>query len=89
MHIVLPERLQVSQADALLGELKTAAVSSEALELDGSQVSKIDTAGLQLLVALTKTAPAWSWRAASPALVEAGRLLGLSELLKLGGTSQK
>jgi ABC-type transporter Mla MlaB component len=87
MRIMLPERLQASQVEALLGELRGAAASGEALALDGSQVGRVDTAGLQLLVSLAKTRPDFTWAGAAEPLVDAARQLGLSQVLKLAGGS--
>lgn len=86
MNIVLPERLQASQTEALLGDLKAAIADGDPLVLDASKVTKVDTAGLQLLVSMAKTTSAWSWAQRSEVLQEAARRLGLEGLLKLDGS---
>lgn len=83
MIFTLPERLQASQAEALVSELRAAVSQGEALELDGAQVKKVDTAGLQLLVSLGKSATSWRWAGVSADLSAAARALGLAELLHL------
>lgn len=83
MIFTLPERLQASQAEALVTELRNAAAQGEPLQLDGAQVKKVDTAGLQLLVSLGKTGAGWRWTSTSPALAEAARALGLGAALNL------
>lgn len=55
--------------------------------LDGSCVERIDTAGLQLLVAFARHhaqhGKQLQWTAASPELLRGSRLLGLAQLLGL------
>jgi anti-anti-sigma regulatory factor len=59
----------------------------EAWSLDGTQVDKVDTAGLQLLLSLTRTLRArgisWRWSACSAAMFRAAGLLGLTQELEL------
>jgi anti-anti-sigma regulatory factor len=82
----LPAALQIRNVEATSAELR-AALARGALRLDGAEVSRVDTAGLQLLVAAIATARtagvAAEWQAASPALVDAARQLGVGALLSL------
>jgi phospholipid transport system transporter-binding protein len=63
--------------------------SSDAL-IDGSAVERIDTAGLQMLVAFVhyqeKQARKVGWTAASPELLKAGKSLGVLKDLRLEET---
>jgi anti-anti-sigma regulatory factor len=56
--------------------------------VDGSAVERIDTAGLQMLIAFAKTHAARGkplrWTAASPELLRSSQLLGITEPLHLG-----
>jgi phospholipid transport system transporter-binding protein len=87
------------QADCTLRQaaaLKTSLLGHEAdprgAILDGSAVQRIDTAGLQLLVAFAqrqaRAGRPLSWAAASPVLCEAGRRLGLAAVLSLPATQE-
>ena len=57
--------------------------------VDGSAVERVDTAGLQLLVALVRrqqqSGRRIEWKAASPELLKCGERLGLLEALGLTG----
>jgi len=63
------------------------AANGDPLLVDGGGVERIDTAGLQLLVALvrrqTQAGRRLIWKAASPALLKCTERLGLSEALGL------
>lgn len=73
---------QMALKDELLGMLDAGSVV-----LDGSQVERVDTAVLQLLVLFRREVAArggtMSWREASGALGEAAALLGLAQTLEL------
>jgi ABC-type transporter Mla MlaB component len=73
---------QMALKDELLGML-----SAGAVVLDGSQVERVDTAALQLLLLFRREAVARdctvSWHGASGALGEAAALLGLAQTLEL------
>jgi phospholipid transport system transporter-binding protein len=63
------------------------AASGDPVVVDGSAVERVDTAGLQLLVALVRrqqlSGRRLEWKAASPELVKCGERLGLLEALGL------
>jgi anti-anti-sigma regulatory factor len=65
------------------------AADGDPVVVDGSAVEHIDTAGLQLLVALARhqreVGRGLSWRSASPELLRCARRLGLIEALGLSG----
>jgi anti-anti-sigma regulatory factor len=89
--IELPAKLSIAQSLELHRTLVARLAGAESLLLDGSHVEEIDTAILQLL------ASAWisgaergvecKWKAASQALRESATLIGVSEILQLGGTA--
>lgn len=68
-------------------QLLTAPGGSKQTDIDGSQVEKIDTAGLQLLVAFAqlsrKAGKPLNWCGVSDALARASQSLGLDEVLEL------
>jgi anti-anti-sigma regulatory factor len=82
----LPAALQIRTVEATGAELR-AALARGALRLDGAAVSRVDTAGLQLLVAAIASARAagvaTEWQATSPALIDGARQLGVGALLSL------
>ncbi len=63
------------------------AATGDPLVIDGGAVQRIDTAGLQLLVALARRQHAaggrLEWKAASPELLQGSRQLGLVDALGL------
>jgi len=65
------------------------AASGDPVVVDGSAVERVDTAGLQLLVALVRrqqqAGRRIEWKAASPELLKCGERLGLIEALGLTG----
>lgn len=52
---LLPETLDISTAEDLLGELKKAAEQSTSITIDGSKAERITTPAIQLLLALEKS----------------------------------
>ena len=75
------------QAAALQSSLRAFDAGPHGAVLDGSAVQRIDTAGLQLLVAFARreagAGRALSWAAASAVLRDAGARLGLAGVLAL------
>jgi chemotaxis protein CheX len=63
------------------------AARGDPVVVDGSSVERIDTAGLQLLVALARSQQQQGrrlqWKAASPELLKSGERLGLIDALGL------
>ena len=84
-HLKLDPRCTLQEAAQLQSRL--IAASGNPLVVDGSAVERIDTAGLQLLVALARrqqqAGRALQWQAASPALRSCTARLGLSAALGL------
>lgn len=86
--ITLPESLTIHHIESQLGDLRLAFQSdAETFNLEGSKVETIDTSGLQLLLALIKSAQAANktiqWTAPSEQLTTSASKLGLSEKLML------
>ncbi len=79
--VVLDESLEISDAGALLEQLQAAAETNSSLVIDGSQIQVIDTAILQLLVALFRHAERRgtriTWQQPSDTLCQTAALLGL------------
>jgi ABC-type transporter Mla MlaB component len=84
----LPAAILVGDAAELAARLQRA-LSANALELDGSAVEQIDTAGLQLLLSAVRTAAergaVLGWAEASAALRASARQIGVSAQLGLEG----
>lgn len=86
-HLALRAQLTISEAPACQREFVDALADTDPLVLDGASVERVDTAGLQLLVALVKSATAAgrpvTWTVCSPVLVKAAQRLGLAPALNL------
>jgi ABC-type transporter Mla MlaB component len=83
----LPADCRISAQNALKAELVAALGAGAIAVLDGSDVERVDTAALQLLVIFQRELEARgacvSWRGANGVLNEAAGLLGLAQILKL------
>lgn len=77
MKVALPERLQAATLDELVSRLRLVG-NDETVEVDGSRVERVDTAGLQLLVLLHR-APRVTLTCSS-AIAAAARVLGIDFL---------
>ncbi len=86
----LDSRLTIAQAADLHRSLAARLADGGPVALDGSRVEEIDTAVLQLLVSLWRTARErgipCAWQAASDALRQAAILIGVAEALHFAGT---
>ena len=84
--VVLPADCRLAALAAVQAELIEAR-SAGAIELDGREVERVDTAALQLLTILRreldKAGATLTWSGASVALNDAASLLGLAKLLAL------
>lgn len=90
-RVVLGVACTIHEAQALRAHLLEKAAHPGPYEIDGGGVEQIDTAGVQLLVAfaldcLERNIP-YTWKARSPALEEAIRVLGVAPLLESPGVS--
>jgi phospholipid transport system transporter-binding protein len=77
----------VADASSLKAGLAKLLDESGSVALDVSAVQRIDTAGLQVIVAFVRERESLGrqveWRGSAPALTSAAKLLGLSSFLKL------
>jgi ABC-type transporter Mla MlaB component len=86
-QLALDASCTLREAAALQASLVAAASDADPLTLDGGAVQRIDTAGLQLLVALARHQAAaghrLEWQAASSELLRCSDRLGLIDALGL------
>lgn len=85
--VSLPENLTIMSVDVLHEQLEALLVDSHDVSFDAAAVSRVDTAGLQLLFAfirsMEKNGASCSWKSASELLIDASEQLGLKSHLKL------
>jgi anti-anti-sigma regulatory factor len=90
-RIVLGMACTIHEAQALRAHLLEQAAHPGPYEIDGASVERVDTAGLQLVVAFAldclERNVAYSWKGRSPALEEAIRVLGVAALLESPGAT--
>ena len=90
-RIVLGTACTIHEAQALRAHLLERAAHPGPYEIDGGGVEQIDTAGLQLVVAFAldclERNVHYVWKARSPVLEEAIRVLGVGALLESPGAS--
>ena len=83
----LPDNLTISTAEALHEELEPLLLKDSDIEVNGGNVERVDTAGLQLILAfknaLAKRNLGFSWASFSEPLAGAAQQIGLTELLAL------
>ena len=83
-HLQFSTRLNVTQARALHMQLGQVLAQPLPLVLDAGQVTQVDTAAMQVLAVFCRQfegrAASLRWGAVSPAMREAGHLLGLDAL---------
>ena len=87
-QVDLGERLDITLTGTLKEPLVEAMASGGAVELEGGKLQRVDTAGIQLLVAFNRAAAGqWRWRGGQPPrpVVEAAGRLGLAEELEPQG----
>lgn len=87
MGFSLGEQVDITQVMDLKDRLQAELEQSKSLLIDGSNVSRVDAPGLQLLLAAKKQCSSqsigWQWEGASNELVGAAKTLGLVEPLGL------
>jgi ABC-type transporter Mla MlaB component len=81
--------LTINQAHQLKARLIESCNSAETLDVDLSEVSEIDTAGLQLLLALRLGPKPVTFIEPSPILLRAAELLNMTGLLFSGALSEE
>jgi anti-anti-sigma regulatory factor len=89
--VVLGAACTIHEAKALRAHLLEKAAQPGPYEIDGGSVGQIDTAGLQLVVAFAldclERNVHYVWKARSPVLEEAIRVLGVGALLESPGAA--
>ncbi len=84
IHLLFNTSLSVNNARALHARLGQVLASPVSLVLDAGQVEQVDTAAMQVLAGfcrhLREQGVPMRWRAMSPAILQAGHLLGLDAL---------
>ncbi|MDD1791943.1 STAS domain-containing protein [Enterovibrio makurazakiensis] len=87
MGFSLGEQLDITQVMGLKDRLQVELEQSDSLLIDGSEVSRVDAPGLQLLLTAKflcqNQSITWKWEGASTELVGAAKTLGLVESLGL------
>ena len=87
LKLDLDGELSIREISTLHARLMDARTSEEPVTLDGEHVVRVDTPGLQLLASFVSERASCgrqtSWSAASAALRDGARLLGLESLLAL------
>lgn len=85
--VQLPEELTIAESGEFYQRFSALVDLGEDISLDGAAVTRIDTAFIQLLYqfqhALTVAKHELHWRAVSPAIRHAVKLLGMSQQLAL------
>lgn len=89
-HFQLPEDMLVDNLASMALQLEAVLVDSPAcIEMDASALEHVDTAGMQLLYAFARDArqdgKTLAWQDMNPHIVEAARLLGMTDMLALSG----
>ncbi|NIB43212.1 STAS domain-containing protein [Pseudomaricurvus alkylphenolicus] len=83
----LPDNLTIANAESLHHDLEPLTNGTEDVILNGADVQRADTAGLQLIYVfiqtLQKSSASVSWSGASTALLDASEQLGLKSHLAL------
>lgn len=83
--------LDISVVKALQTKLIDANLTGEPLQLNAQALQRIDTAGMQLLIALFRDAAEEqrkvAWQSTSPALLAAAQYIGATEILALSDKS--
>ena len=89
----LGEQLDITVAAAIQQRLLAGLTAEQPIELDGGRLQRVDTAGVQLLVAFARAAqsgPGWYWKEAPPPVVlEAASWLGLGAELSGDGAGNQ
>jgi anti-anti-sigma regulatory factor len=90
--IVLPVELDLDCVVEVRDQLERA-LGTPAIRIDGTQVQRVDTAGVQLLCAVVLAAERrgvpLAWTAVSPTLVTCVQRLGVGHVVRLDGVRQE
>ncbi|SIO04692.1 lipid asymmetry maintenance protein MlaB [Salinivibrio sp. ES.052] len=83
MRIELGEWLDITQVQLIKDELASQIASGEVCEVDAAKLSRVDSAGLQLLLSMVIACKEWQWRNVPDCLYAAAQHAGMTSLLKL------
>ncbi|GAA5644667.1 MULTISPECIES: STAS domain-containing protein [Vibrio] len=85
MHYTLQSEVNIANIEQVKAQLTTSLTQGEAVELDASEVCKVDTAGMQLLLSyvlgLKQQGTEVHWKSPSDELSTVAKLLGLDSTL--------
>jgi len=91
--VELPANLTISTAEALHEKWEPLLLGDGDVSIDGANVERTDTAGLQLLLAfkdaLQKRNLSFTWQSSSSVLIEAADQIGMGKLLELKSSQAK
>ena len=89
-EILLESTLDISHVETLHQQLEEALVDGHRVTMDASNIEKIDTAALQIILAFVQQAEKQSlnftWKFPSKIFIDYAKMLGLTEKLKLPKT---
>lgn len=89
----LPSNMTIASVEALHETMEPLVLEHQDVVVKASEVERIDTAGLQLLLAfqqeITKHDLSVEWQEPSEALLEAATLIGLQKTLGLDSANSK
>ena len=87
MAFKLPTQLIINEVESLHNQFKALMASGDDVVLDISEVSKADTAGLQLLCVVQKSlleiGHQIEWHGSSESLLSTAKTIGVNEFLRL------
>lgn len=87
VDIVLPANLSIAEIETVYGDISSRLSEEGPIDLDAGAVERIDTAGVQLLLALIREGERnkrpTRWTATSDALLNCAEILGLKTALGL------
>lgn len=82
-----PAEVRAKEIDEVLPALDAYYQSADEVVFDGSEIKKVDTTGMQMLIILAQhlrhEKRSFTWSATSPVLVESAHCMGAQELLGL------
>lgn len=87
----LPANLTIASAEAFYEELEPLLLKDNDIVVNGKDVERVDTAGLQLILAfknaLSKRNLGFAWQQCSEVLTDSARQIGLEKLLALDSST--
>lgn len=85
--IELGDQLDITVASVMKQRFSGALANEQPIEIDGASLERVDTAGIQLLVAFSRAAaegPGWTWRGGEvpTKVAQVARPLGLEDEIR-------